>query len=885
MRKNLKHRLISSTHISTHLRCEYLTAPLAVDEAQPRLSWEMVDRRQGAVQGAYRVLASDNPQSLCSDTGNLWDSGRVEGEQSLHVKYCGKNLKSYQQIFWKVQTWNEQGHVGEWSKPASFSMGILNRKEWRGKMIGHYLGQTKSSPLLRKEFSVSKRVKRALLHVTARGLYHITLNNRKITEDLLAPGWTDFNKRMHYRCYDLTSFIKKREQHCFGAELGLGWYKGRIIEEHQGRAYGQRIGLLAQIRVEYADGSFDEVVTDESWKTTFGPTRQSDFFDGEFYDAQLEPKGWNLVGYDDDHWESVVVHKLPISDNIQLDAYPAEPVRVTQEIKPLKLWSVAPGKIIYDFGQNFAGHVRIHIKGKAGCVIHLRFGEMINHDETLYVDNMRSAFSSDTYVMKGLKREVWEPKFTYHGFRYVEVSGCPAPPSLDNLTGIVVGSDTSLVGRFHCSDELINKIYSNALWTQRSNFLEVPTDCPQRDERMGWTGDAQVFIRTAICNMDVAAFFKKWMKDLLDGQEENGAFPNVAPNILAHLRSGDAAWGDAGVVCPWTLYQCYEDENLLASMFPSMKRWVNYLKKTSRGFLRGETHSFGDHLSIEADTPKDVIQTAHFAHAVEITGKAAKVLGKTIDVAELNLLLKKIKTAFNRAYVSKDGRISGDTQTAYLMAIKFNLLSPKKEEMATKYLVEDIKRNKVHISTGFIGTALVMSVLSEKGHLDLAYELVKNTTFPSWGYSVVNGATTIWERWNSWTKEKGPGDVSMNSYSHYAYGAVVEWMFNTMAGIDHRGKGFQNILLQPRPGGGVKYVDASFKSPYGMITSSWRIKGSRIYYKIQIPANSKAYIKLPVDDLSLVKMGRRDITKLGFEINSKNEFILPAGTYNLSWSL
>jgi len=866
----------------TGLRCEWLVNPTAIDSDAPRLSWVMEGPERGAAQTAYRVLAADSPEALAADDGNLWDSSRVESGRSLHIGYAGAKLESCRRAFCRVMTWDQNGQPTAWSDTAEFTMGLLNREDWQGVYIGNHLGMCNASPLLRKEFAVKKRVKRALLHVTAQGLYRVAINGSPAHDDVLAPGWTDYNKRRHYRCHDVTALLPKRGKVCIGAELGEGWFKGRITWGHRKESYGDRTALLAQLRVEYVDGSVEIVPTDTSWKTIFGPIRRSGFYDGESVDAQLEPEGWRLPGFNDKRWESAVrVRTLP--KNIPLASYPAEPVRITEELKPVGMWDVAPGKTIYDFGQNFAGRVRLHFKGKAGAVVQMRFGEMVNGDKSLYVDNLRSAVSTDTYVMRGDGREVWEPTFTFHGFRYVEVSGCPVRSSLKNVTGVVLGSDTARVGRFECSSKLVNQIYKNAVWTQRANFIDVPTDCPQRDERLGWTGDAQVFIRTAICNMDVAAFFTKWMDDLIDAQTPEGAFTNVAPQVLS--GGGDAAWGDAGVVCPWTLYRCYKDRELLANMYPHMKAWVAYLKKTSRKLIRSPdlTHCFGDWLSIKANTPKDVIQTAHFAHATDITRKAAEALGKKGDAKRYQKLFADIKSAFNKAFVKSDGSVKGETQTAYLMALKFDLLTPKRAEQAARHLVADIRKRKHHLSTGFVGTALIMSVLRDIGKVDLAYRLLENTTFPSWGYSVVNGATTIWERWNGWTKEGGPGDVNMNSYSHYAYGAVVEWMFDTIAGIDHGACGFREFVLRPMPGGSLRHASASYRSPYGMIKSAWRKSGKRMRYSITIPANTTATVFLPVRTLKGVKLDGKALASRGVEVRDDGGFVLRAGKYSLSW--
>ncbi len=836
------------------VRCEYLYKPLAIDTACPRLNWEMSSTAQGAYQSAYQIIVADSREAL----------------------------RSSQQVFWKVLLWDEHGKAGRWSQVATFTMGLLDAEDWQGEWIGNHLGITQSCPLLRKEFRVAKKVKRALLYATSCGIHHLTLNGKEVTEDLFAPGWTDYTKRMYYRCYDVTSILRKHGNHCIGVELADGWYR-----EWYGcwGAKAERAGVhllfKGQIRIEYEDGQIASIASDATWKSTFGPTRRASFYNGEHVDAQLDPRGWNRVGYDDCTWSAAVARKPPASP--VLEAYPAEPVRVTKKRSPVTYWKIAPNKIMYDFGQNMAGRVRLHFNGKPGSIIQMRFGEMANLDRTLYIDNMRSALCTDIFVMRGDRNENWAPKFTFHGFRYVEMTGCPVPPSLDNITAEVIGSDTTRVGNFTCSSGLINQIYSNALWTQRANFLEVPTDCPQRDERLGWTGDAQVFIRTAICNMDVAAFFKKWMKDLVDAQYPDGAFPNVAPDVLPGEHKGDAAWGDAGVVCPWTLYECYEDRDLLAQMYPAMQKWISYLGKTSKNYIRDETNCFGDWLSIKADTPKPVIRTAHYAYAANLTSRAAEVLGKKADAKKYAALCSNIRNAFNKAYVSPNGKIAGHTQTAYLMALSFGLLDEKTAKKAARHLITDIKSKDYHLSTGFIGTAMIMSVLRDTGNLDIAYRLLENTTFPSWGYSVVNGATTIWERWNGWTEERGPGDVGMNSYSHYAYGAVVEWMFNTIAGIDHGTCGFQHFRLAPRPGGSLKHAEAAYHSPYGRIRSAWRRTPKSMQYEVSIPANTHATLSLPVADIKTVRLDGKHLHQQEIAINPDQSFILPCGQYKLRW--
>jgi alpha-L-rhamnosidase len=875
-----------SSYTLKNLRCEYKVNPIGIDVAIPRLSWVGESERKSASQQAYRILVSDSIELLKKDKGNLWDSKLTKSNQSLHVEYGGKKLKSHQKCYWKVMVTDEQGKESSWSDIQTWTVGFLTKKEWKGSWIRHNLVLSNRYPLFRKEFKSKKKIKNAYLYSTAKGIYHVTFNGENITEDLFTPGWTDFSKRQLYNCYEITNLIKNNN--CIGIELGDGWYRGFLAFNRRACHYGNVISFLANIVINYEDGSCEKIVTDDSWKTIFGPTIASDFYNGEQVDSQLEPKGWDKVGFKDSHWEPVVCEQLNF-DNVVVQSYPAETVSRTEEMRAIKMWNVAPGKTVFDFGQNFAGRVKIKCRGKGGTVLRLRFAEIINKDKTLYTDNLRSAISTDTYITNGKKNEEWEPKFTFHGFRYAEVTGFQHTPKLDDVIGYVIGSNTTRVGDFECSNKIVNQVYKNAVWTQRANFLEVPTDCPQRDERLGWTGDAQVFIRSAICNMDTAAFFTKWMNDVNDAQHDYGAFTNVAPDVLQ--SNGDAAWGDAGVVCPWVLYQCYEDIDLLKNCYPYMKKWISFLKNTSEKWLRkpgikhsgGITFSFGDWLSINANTPKEVIQTAYFAFATETVLNAAQVLGEKKDITTYKKILKNIKTAFNKNFVSKNGKIRGDTQTAYVLALHFNLLDDAMNKKVIKHLVKNIESRGTHISTGFVGTAYIMQALRDHGALDTAYKLLENKTFPSWGFSVVNGATTIWERWNSWTKERGPGPVNMNSYSHYAYGAVTEWLFDTVAGIDRSEKGFQKFKLKPQPGGKLKHAKASFDSPYGMIKSAWKKSTKGFNYEIEIPTNTTATIELPTSNTKSIKLDGESVNNLK-TLNGKSCFELPSGQYKVFWS-
>jgi hypothetical protein len=501
-------------------------------------------------------------------------------------------------------------------------------------------------------------------------------------------------------------------------------------------------------------------------------------------------------------------------------------------------------------GQNFAGWVRLKIKGKAGTKIVLRFAEMLNPDGSIYTKNLREARCTDKYILAGKGEEIWQPSFTFHGFRYVEVTGYPGKPSPDAITGIVVHSDAPVVGSFECSNPMVNQLWRNIVWSQRGNFIEVPTDCPQRDERLGWTGDAQIFARTATYNMDVAAFFTKWLVDLEDAQTKEGAFPDVAPHKVA-MGSGVAAWGDAGVICPWAIYQVYGDRRVIERHYESMQKWIAYLQKNSKDLLR-PAHGYGDWVSIGSNTPKDVIATAYFAYSTRLLSKMAAAIGKSEDAKKYETLFQQIKDAFNKAYVSDDARIKGETQTCYLLGLYFDLLPEDKREPAAKHLVADLRKRNWHLSTGFVGLSYLLPTLTQMGHLDIAYRLLNNDTFPSWGYSIKNGATTIWERWDGWTEEKGFQDPGMNSFNHYAFGSVGRWLFGIVAGIDTEESGYKRIIIRPQPGGGFSYANASYKSIHGKIVSDWKIKGDMFTLKVTVPANTTATVYVPARDAESV---------------------------------
>ena len=531
-------------------------------------------------------------------------------------------------------------------------------------------------------------------------------------------------------------------------------------------------------------------------------------------------------------------------------AHPGSPVRKTQEVKTVRLTKPKPGVWVFDLGQNFSGWARLKVRGPAGTKVVLRFAEMLNPDGTIYTTNLRSAKCIDTYVLRGEGEEVWEPRFTFHGFRYVELTGIPGRPAEDAITGVVLHSDARLTNTFECSNPMLNRLFQNIVWGQRSNYLEVPTDCPQRDERMGWAGDAQAFIGTATYNMDVAPFFTAWLRTYEDGQDAEGGFPNLVP-----AGGGTSpGWSDAGIVCPWTIYRIYGDRRLLQDRYAGMTHWIEWMEKHSKDCVR-PAEGFGDWLNVRAEMPSDVIATAYFAYSTSLMIQVARTLDKQDDAARYERLLERIKAAFNRAFVTADGRIKGHTQTTYLMALGFDLLPADKRPLAIKHLLSLIEERNWHLSTGFLGVNLLLPVLTEIGRTDVAYRLLQNETYPSWGYPVKHGATTIWERWDGWTEERGFQDPGMNSFNHYAYGSCGQWMFSTMAGIDTEGPGYQRLIIRPRPGGGITYVKAAYDLIHGRVATCWRQQAGQFQLDLTIPANTTATVYVPAQDASTVSEG------------------------------
>jgi alpha-L-rhamnosidase len=734
----------------------------------------------------------------------------------------------------------------EWLKPnyddSSWASAVVGEPVVEKQQLVYH--PPRGCPLLRKEFTVEKPIRRATLYIAGLGNARMRLNGQAVGKDYFCSGWTDFNKRVYYFTYDVTRHIEQGPN-ALGCILGPAWYAGPISTIPGGGIYGPYPRLYAQLEIESTDGTRTTIASDDSWKTIAGPFVQGENYAGEIYDSTREIPGWDRPGLDDSKWRAVLSGEN--NPNI-LHAFPGASIQEVGTIKPLRMTEPKPGRYVFDFGQNFGGVVRLKVKGPRGTNVEIRTAERLNPDGTVYTVNLRNARCIDKYTLRGEGEETYQPQFTFRSFQYAEwrfsgEAGSFSKPTLDDIEGVVLSAATPPAGKFECSSALLNRLFENILYTQRANYLSVPTDCPNREERLGWMGDAQVFTRTATYNADMAAFYTKWLVDIDDAQFPDGAFSNVTPTYCDR-ECGAAGWSDAGVICPCTVFWVYGDRRLLEEHYPAMTRWIEYCRARSDHLLRPNV-GWGDWLGADTATALDVMGTAFFAESTKLTAQAAAVLGRDDDAKKYFELFEQIKTAFNKAYVAEDGRIKGDTQTGYLFALDFELLPPEKRPLAVNHLVEDIKKRGT-LSCGIMGTNRLIPVLCRFGQTPLAYELLLSEKNPSWGYMIKNGATSIWERWDSWTPDKGFQNPVMNSFSHPALGAVGQALFQHVAGIDAAEPGFQKILIQPEPGEGVDWVKAGYHSMHGEILSAWKKENGKLTLDITIPANTTAVAKLPL---------------------------------------
>lgn len=1017
------------------LRCEYRVNPEGIDVAQPRLSWLLQAYERGQKQTAYHVIVSSSPEELSESQGDLWDSGRVTTDQSIHVEYAGKKLLSRSRCYWKVKVWDSNGRPSDWSESSSWTMGLLQSDDWKAKWISdaqasrrkvespyngyhsrfaetsqaikwisinlkneclidsiqlwparpyqppdtdYYLyplrfkvevsstedfadshtvvdctdkdvprsglggsryhfepvncryvrltvtrlraaasgehglalaeiqvfsgdrnvavgaevecsdsiedkkqGWSKDyvvmwptpCSMLRKVFVSEGQIKRAVAYVTSRGAYEFRINGRRVGNHILAPEWTNYHKRIQYQTYEITDFLTQGTN-CIGAILGEGFYSGRVGYSPPGRCfYGGYPQFLAQLEIELGNGQRQIVATDATWSSTDkGPIRSSDILDGEYIDARKKLPDWDLPSYNDESsWISVSVAPL---DRTPLVWQPNQPVRVATELRPIKLTEPKSGVYVFDLGQNMVGWCQFKTHGPAGTCIRLRHAERLDANGMLYTDCLRTARQTDHFVLCGEGEEVFEPHFTYHGFRYVEVTGLSHPPMLDDLLGRVFHSSSPRVSEFTSSNTLVNQLMKNIVWTQRGNMHSLFTDCPQRDERLGWTGDAQVFCQTAMFNMDMSAFFTKWLKDMRDEQLPDGRFPNFAPRPFFQNFShyhGNPGWSDAGTIIPWRMYQNYADKRLLRQHYDSSRRWVDFVRKANpdliwrreRGrdpsdWLNGDRVKYGSYPSKGGAVPREVFATAMFAHSTQIVAKMANALEREGDAEIYSRLHKSIKAAFNKEFVKPDGSIIGDTQAGYALALRFDLVPESMRPKVTDHLLEAINRYEGLLSTGIQSTNRMMLELTNNGHHNVACQLINNKTIPSWGYPIEMGATTIWERWDGFVEGRGFQDPSMNSFNHCAFGAVSEWVWRNIVGInpDDNHPGYKHFRIRPLPGQSFTWAKGHYDSIRGRIVSDWRIEDNQFILRVRVPVGSTATVFVPsIDPASITENG------------------------------
>ena len=925
------------------LRCEYRNDPLGIDAAKPRLSWIINSELRGEKQTAYQVLVASAPELLAKDLGDLWDSGKVSSEEQNQIEYCGKPLESRTACYWKVRTWDQDGKASAWSKPASWSMGLLKPGDWQAKWIGvsepphQYpelrivkavlqaaddaaaetldvtrqvaekitnnrlsvavkadvlglpgaadpkvkrkllvdyeiggepqpqtvvkegaeliLGAPLVWPLprcLRKEFTADRgTVRRATVYASALGLYELRLNGNKAGDHLLAPEWTNYHKRVQYQTFDVTGLVRSGVN-VLAADLGNGWYCGgwQHWKKELRNIYGTEPFFLAQLEIEYADGSRQVVVSDSTWKgTTDGPLRFAGIYEGESYDATKEMPGLHKSGFDDASWNPVKAAPGDLKAG-PLVSQRNDPIRKTRELKPVSVTETKPGVFVFAFDQNMVGWCRFSFRGKPGQSVELQYGEMRNPDGTVFLGNLlvilRHRIQMDTYTFRTDQAESYEPRFTYHGFQYVEVRGLTEKPALDSLTGIVMNSDCPEVGAFTCSEPLLDRLAQNILWSQRANYRGVPTDCPQRNERCGYTGDANFFMRAAVFNMDVAAFFNKWLVDVCeDAQMRDGHFADHAPTY----GPGDGpnvGWSDAGIICPYEIYRTYGDTRIIREHYAAMKRNMDFLDLNSKDDLFTGKVGNGDWLSTGGGADKEVIGTAYAAFDFQLMAEMAGAIGESADANEFRERSRKIGSAFAKAYMKEDGSIKNSSQSGYALAFTMGLVPAQLKEAVSARFLEEMRKFDWHPHTGFIGTPGLLPALHQAGLDDAAYQSLLTKSSPSWLYPVTVGSTTIWERWDAWDGKTAKG--GMNSLNHYAFGAVGEYLYGMVGGIQPEAPGYKKIRIAPVVRDGLTWANARYDSIRGRIISRWKREGDALTMDVTIPANTSATVLVPAKD-------------------------------------
>lgn len=856
------------------LRCELLDNPIGVDKTNPRLSWQIQANERNVVQTAYHILVASSAEKLAQNIGDLWDSGRKTTDNSIAVYYDGKALKSDTEVFWKVKVYTNKGE-SEWSAPASWRVGLLYYKDWNRRWIGfdgYFDSDDKEAGYLsaryfRKEISMTKEVQQAVVYIMGLGLYELYIDGQKVGDQVLAPSLTDYTKNVKYNVFDVTEMLDGKE-HALGVILGNGrYYAIRQEKPYKVKNFGFP-KMQMQIRITYTDGSRQTIHTDDTWKgTTNGPIVSNNEYDGEVYDARKEMQGWATVGYNDDAWMKAEYVQEPGGN---YEAQINRNMKVMKDLRPVSITPKGEGKYIIDYGQNFAGWVKMRVQGERGTSVTLRFAESLNEDGTLFRDNLRAAKATDVYVLKGGKEEEWEPRFTYHGFRYVEVDGYPGDAVADNFIGRLVYDEMETVGSFTSSNALLNQIHTNAWWGIASNYKSIPVDCPQRNERQAWLGDRPISAYGENFLFDNANFYFKWLEDIRLSQKEDGAIPDVAPAFWRYY-SDNMTWPGTYLIVADMLYQQTGDIRVLQDHYPAMKRWMRYMQAQymdDEGIITKD--SYGDWCappatieegrgkSADKKYPNPLLSTAYYYHLLNMMARFSEHTGNDQDRAGFEKAAAKMKKDFNKRFYHTSGYYGGNSLTENILAMYFGLVEEKnKEKLASRIVTIIEEENNGHLSTGVVGTQWIMRTLTDMGRSDLAYKLATNTTYPSWGYMLENGATTIWELWNGNTAHP-----RMNSQNHVMMlGDLLVWYYEHLAGIKSGENGFQTIVMKPELINGLDNVEANYKSLYGHISSSWKRNKDGFEWQITIPANTRAQVYIPAKDATSITETGKLITE------------------------
>ncbi|MFW6269140.1 MAG: family 78 glycoside hydrolase catalytic domain [Bacillota bacterium] len=907
-----------------NLLCEYQKNPLGIDENKPRFSWEVSEVKKGAVQKGYRIIVASSPDLLEQEKGDMWDSGEVKSDKSINITYEGKPLESRGKYYWKVKIWGKEPQAASFSKTNFFEMGLMESENWQAEWIT----SSEEGPLYRKEFNLEKKIEKARAYVSGLGFYEMQVNGNKAGKEVLDPGQTDYNKTVLYTTKDITSLLQKGKN-CVGVMLGNGRYSPEKTRESGAHdTYGNNPVLRLQLEIEFADGTRKIVITDTSWKVSAGPIIYNDLYDGEHYDARLEQEGWSLPGFDDSDWDPTqLADPVPAGEIVSQALFPK--IEVCKKIQPEKIISPEPGVFVYDFGQNFTGWVKLKGKGQKGDKVKIKHAEILNEEGMINTTPNRDAEATDVYIFKGEGIEEYHPRFTYHGFRYVEVTGFPEAPSLDNIEGQVVHSKLPVKGKIHCSSDLINQIHKNVLWGQLSNSMSVPTDCPQRDERMGWLGDAQLVVEEAIYNFEMIGFYRKWLRDLRDCQKDDGSVSDVVPPYWP-LYPADPAWGTACVTLPWYIYKYYDDTKILTDNYEMIKGYVEFLNREATDYIITDLGKYGDwcppwHVN-SVDTPLELVSTWYYYHDTLVLSKIAKILGKEKEAEKYKKRAEKILEAFNKEFLEEkayrakqekwyhrmaSGELSGkerekriesaertfavESQTSNCLSLYLDMVPEAKKDKVIETLLHDLKViHDHHFNTGIVGTRYIMDVLTELGEIELAYKLFTQTTYPSLGYMIKEGATTLWERWESLTS------AGMNSHNHIMLGSIDSWLYKVLAGIkiDEAKPGFKNIIIKPHFIEKLDYAQGSLNTIRGLITSKWVRDNNKINLEVTIPGNSRAEICLSnnyLGDEFIIKEKNHiiwngqefDLEAEGFVEGTvkENEIILAIGSGRYNFSL